>query len=84
MRCFCDNITTSATAKILSINRNAINACFNGFRIKILENFIKEHKKEFKVCELDESYYGHKEGKVSRENPVFNCYDNALLSQLLF
>ena len=51
MMYFCDNLTASKTAKILSINRNTINAYFNEFRVKILENSLKEHSKEFAVFE---------------------------------
>ncbi len=63
MKCFCKDLTASTTAKILSINRNTISAYFNEFRVKILENYIKEHGKEFgvfdhNVFELDESYFG--------------------------
>ena len=47
MKCFCDN----SIAGILSINRNTINAYFNEFRVKILENSTKEHSKEFGVLE---------------------------------
>ena len=58
MRCFCDDLTASTTAKILSINRNTINAYFTEFRVKILEDSIKEHSKEFGIFELDESHFG--------------------------
>ena len=77
MRYFCDDLTASTTAKILSINRNTINAYFTEFRVKILENSIKEHSKEFGVFELDESYFGvrricGKRGQgAARKNPCF-------------
>ena len=77
MRCFCDDLTASTTAKILSINRNTINAYFTEFRVKILENSIKEHNKEFGIFELDESYFGARRirGKMGRgaagKTPVF-------------
>ena len=58
MQCFCDDLPASTTAKILYINRNTINAYLNEFSVKILENSIKEHRKEFDVFELDESYFG--------------------------
>ncbi|MBQ3944829.1 MAG: hypothetical protein II670_04370 [Alphaproteobacteria bacterium] len=51
MMYFCEALTASTTAKILRINRNTINAYFNEFRVKILENSIKEHSKEFAVFE---------------------------------
>ena len=82
MRCFCDALKASTTAKILSINRNTINVYFNEFRVKILENSIKEHSKEFgvfehNVFELDEIYFGSRRirGKRRRgaagKTPVF-------------
>ena len=54
MKCFCDN----SIAGILSINRNAINAYFGEFCIKILKNSIRKHSKEFGIFELDGSYFG--------------------------
>ena len=77
MRCFCDDLTASTTAKILSINRNTINAYFTEFRVKILENSIKEHSKEFGIFELDESYFGGRRirgkrgARSCRKNPSF-------------
>ena len=58
MRYFCDDLIASTTARTLSINRNAINTYFNEFRIKIPENSIKEHSKEFGIFEVDESPFG--------------------------
>ena len=60
MKYFCDDLTARTTAKILSINRNTINAYFNEFCVQILENSIKEHSKDL-LClntmfELEESY----------------------------
>ena len=49
MMCFCDDLTASIMAKILSITRNTIDVYFNEFRLKILENSIKEHSNEFGV-----------------------------------
>ena len=77
MKCFCADVTASTTAKILSINRNTINAYFKEFRIKILEDSIKKHNKEFGEFELDESYFGARRirGKRGRgaagKTPVF-------------
>ena len=45
MKRFCDDLTASTTAIILSINRNTINAYFNEFRVKILDNSITEESK---------------------------------------
>ena len=77
MECFCGDLTASATAKLLRLNRNTINAYFKEFRIKILENSLKCHQKEFGEFELDESYFGAKRvrGKRGRgaagKTPVF-------------
>ena len=77
MESFCNDLTASTTAKILSINRNTINAYFKEFRIKILEDSIKKHNKEFGEFELDESYFGARRvrGKRGRgaagKTPVF-------------
>ncbi len=36
LRCFCEDLDATKTAKILEINRNTINRYFNLFREKIL------------------------------------------------
>ena len=74
MRCFCDDLTASTTAKILSINRNTINAYFTEFRVKILENSIKEHNKEFGIFELDESYFGAR--RIRGKRGARSCWEN--------
>ena len=77
MECFCNDLTASTSAKILSLNRKTVNAYFKEFRIKILENSIKNHTKELGEFELDESYFGAKRirGKRGRgaagKTPVF-------------
>jgi len=77
MECFCNDLTASTTAKILSINRNTINAHFKEFRIKILEDSIKKHNKEFGEFELDESYFvarrvrGKRGRGAAGKTPVF-------------
>ena len=52
MKCPCNDLTASTTAKILSINRNAINRYFKEFRIRILEDFIKNTTKNSKNLNL--------------------------------
>ena len=44
MKCFCEDLTASTTARILSINRNTINTYFNEFRQRILGYSIKNNK----------------------------------------
>ena len=65
----------SITAKILSINRNNINAYFKELRIKISDNSIKKHNKEFGEFELDESHLGErrvcaKRGRGISKKPI--------------
>ena len=57
MRCVCDDLIVSTTVKILSINRNTINAYFNEFRIKISDKSIQKHNEESVEFDLDESYF---------------------------
>ena len=52
MECFCNELICN------DLTGNTINRFFNEFRVKILENSIKEHSKEFDIFELDESYFG--------------------------
>ena len=77
MKCFCEDIQASKSAKLLDINRNTINRYYNLFRNCILlsNNNLKEKiSGEF---ELDESYFGAKRvrGKRGRgaasKTPVF-------------
>ena len=56
--CFTEDITASSASKILHINRNTINAYYNGIREKILQYSLKEQAKELGEFELDESYFG--------------------------
>ena len=77
LRCFCEDLDATKTAKILDINRNTINRYFNIFREKILEISPIEGKRESGIFELDESYFGAKRvrGKRGRgaagKTPVF-------------
>ena len=75
--CFVEDITATATAKIVGVNRNTVNRYFNLIRQKIFEESLKEIKKEVGDFELDESYFGAKRvrGKRGRgaagKTPVF-------------
>ena len=75
--CFCEDITSKATAKIVKVNRNTINSYYRFIREKILLETLKDSKKEFGEFELDESYFGAKRvrGKRGRgaagKTPVF-------------
>ena len=75
--CFVEDITATATAKIVGVNRNTVNRYFNIIREKIFKESLKETEKEIGIFELDESYFGAKRvrGKRGRgaagKTPVF-------------
>jgi transposase len=76
LKCFCEDITATQTAKILDINRNTINNYYDEIRQKIII-FTNKKQKFFGEIELDESYFGAKRvrGKRGRgaagKTPVF-------------
>ena len=55
-----EDITATATAKIVGVNRNTVNRYFNIIREKIFKESLKETEKEIGTFELDESYFGAK------------------------
>ena len=55
-----EDITASATAKIVGVNRNTVNRYFNIIRERIFKESLKETEKEIGTFELDESYFGAK------------------------
>ena len=57
LKCFCEEITATQTARLLSLNRNTINRYFKIFREAILKASLAETAKETGVFELDESYF---------------------------
>ena len=77
IRCFCEDIEASKSAKILDINRNTINKYYNIFRTHILLSLNDKNQKLSGEFELDESYFGAKRirGKRGRgaagKTPVF-------------
>ncbi len=76
LKCFCEDIDASKTARLLEINRRTIDRYFNIFREKITLYSIAQSK-ESGEFELDESYFGAKRvrGKRGRgaagKTPVF-------------
>ena len=58
--CFVEDITATATAKIVGVNRNTVNRYFKLIRQKIFAESLKETEKEVGTFELDESYFGAK------------------------
>ena len=77
MRCFCEDLPASKTARILEINRNTINSYYNEFRRKIFLHSLNKKDKFEGDIELNESYFGAKRirGKRGRgavgKTPVF-------------
>jgi len=76
LKCFCEDIAATQTAKILGVNRNTINNYFEELRQKIFV-FTNKKQKFSGELELDESYFGAKRvrGKRGRgaagKTPVF-------------
>ena len=76
LKCFCEDIDASKTARLLALNRRTIDRYFNIFREKITLYAIAQSK-EAGEFELDESYFGAKRvrGKRGRgaagKTPVF-------------
>ena len=74
---FCEDITATAAAALIKVNRNTINTYFNEIRAKIFAHCLAEGKLAFGEFELDESYFGaHRvRGKRGRgaagKTPVF-------------
>ena len=82
--CFVEDITATATAKIVGVNKNTVNRYFNIIRKKIFQESIKETRKEVGDFELDESYFGAKRVRGERGDKVFttvvpNCSKEALM-----
>jgi transposase-like protein len=76
LRCFCEDIPSTKTAKILELNRNTIDRYYNIFREKIAAYSLSQNA-ESGEFELDESYFGARRvrGKRGRgaagKTPVF-------------
>lgn len=77
LRCFCTDITATACAEIVGVNRNTVNSWYNDFRHKIMLQVLEETRRESGEFEVDESYFGAKRvrGKRGRgaagKTPVF-------------
>jgi transposase len=77
LKCFCEDIPSTKTAKLLSLNRRTIDRYYNLFREKILCASMKEMEVISGEIELDESYFGTRRvrGKRGRgaagKTPVF-------------
>ncbi len=77
IRCFCADITATACAEIVGVNRNTVNSWYNEFRHKIFLAAIAETRAEGGEFEVDESCFGARRvrGKRGRgaagKTPVF-------------
>jgi transposase-like protein len=75
--CFCEDITATATAKLVKVNRKTVNRYYNDIREKILKETLKETLLDCGEFEADESYFGSRRvrGKRGRgaagKTPVF-------------
>ena len=75
--CFCEDITATATAKLVKVNRKTVNSYYNEIREKILKETLKETILDCGEFEADESYFGARRvrGKRGRgaagKTPVF-------------
>ena len=89
--CFVEDITATATAKIVGVNRNTVNRYFNIIREKIFKESLKETEKEIGTFELDKSYFGAKRvrGKRGRgaagKTPIFGLLkrDEKVFTQIV-
>ena len=77
IRCFCEDITATSTARLVGVNRNTVNSYYQMIREAIFYQSLKEYSLEEGEFELDESYFGVKRvrGKRGRgaagKTPVF-------------
>jgi transposase-like protein len=77
IKCFANDVTATATAGLVNVNRNTINSYYYDIRIKIFKRTLEESKQKIGVFELDESFFGAKRirGKRGRgatgKTPVF-------------
>lgn len=75
LRCFCEDLTATQSARVTGINRNTVNRYYRLFREKIA-SYQESMDKGFKgEIELDESYFGGKgkgrRGRGTAKIPVF-------------
>lgn len=81
--CFCLDLTSTQTSKLLNLNRNTTNRYFNIFRKVIYQKQVSEKKLFVGEVEIDESYFGPRRipGKATRRGrgthrqPVFGIFE---------
>jgi len=75
--CFCEDITATAAAKLVRVNRKTVNGYYNAIREKMLAESLKGMPADGGEFEADESYFGARRvrGKRGRgaagKTPVF-------------
>ena len=62
-----EDITATATAKIVGVNRNTVNRYFNIIREKIFKESLKETEKKLELLNLMNLILGQKEFEVKGE-----------------
>ena len=65
--CFVEDITATATAKIVGVNRNTVNRYFNIIREKYSKKVSKKLKKKLELLNLMNLILGQKEFEVKGE-----------------
>jgi len=78
LKCFCEDLTATQTARILGLNRNTVNKYYQRFRGAIVlyqDSVNKDFKGEI---EIDESYFGGRgkgrRGRGTAKIPVFGIF----------
>lgn len=77
LRCFCEDLTATQTAKLTGINRNTVNRYYRLFREEVAAYQEKLNEPFKGEIELDESYFGatrkrgSRRGRGTDKTPVF-------------
>jgi transposase len=56
--CFCQDVTATAAAELVEVNRKTANCYYNEIREKILKETLRETPADDGEFEADESYFG--------------------------
>ena len=81
--CFCLDLTSTQTSRLLNLNRNTTNRYFNIFRKAIYRHQLSERELFVGEVEIDESYFGpkripgktSKKGRGTHKQPVFGIFE---------
>jgi transposase len=70
--CFSEDITATAAAKLVKVNRKTVNNYYKVLRETILKETLKETPRDEGGFELEEPYFGGKRGRgAAGKTPVF-------------